>query len=126
MIRIQSIHPQRRGFRHYFRVVLTGLDATGRRDQESVFVNEDELYNYHRFQIASLTQLGRLCRFALEDAAETPHQLQMLWNRELSSAPWGDAGGETSGAAADAETLQSRAATSDSLRDAWQADEGDA
>ncbi|MBW3598874.1 MAG: hypothetical protein KY475_16570 [Planctomycetes bacterium] len=116
MMRIQSIYPQRRGFRHYFRVVVAGLDEAGGRDHESVFVNEDELYNYHRFQLASLTQLGRLCRFPLEDQAETPHQLQMLWNRELSSAPWGGLR-EATAAQSDAETLGARAERGDRLRE---------
>ena len=120
MIHVQSIHPQRRGFRHYFRVVVAGLEATWKRDTESVFVNEDELYNYHRFQLASLTQLGRLFRFALEEEAQTPHQLQMLWNRELSSAPWGDVGEESAGAQTDAESLRTRATRSELLRDAPQ------
>lgn len=115
MIRIVSIHPQRRGFRHHFRVVLTGASQP-ENAEISVFVNEEELYNYHRFQLAGLTQLGRLCRFELEEEAGTPHELQMLWNRELGSAAWSGLGRESSSAASDAETLQELAAMSDQLR----------
>jgi hypothetical protein len=116
MIRITSIHPQRRGFRHHFRVVMADHKATRAAGEVSVYVNEEELYNYHRFQIASLTQLGRLCRFALEDEAGTPHQLQMLWNRELAGAAWTGVGLESASAASDLDMLQVRAATADHLR----------
>lgn len=116
MIHIASIHPQRRGFRHHFRVVVLGTNASRPRDDVSIFVNEEELYNYHRFQLASLTQLGRLLRFGLEDDAATPHQLQMLWNRELADAAWSGVGAETSNAAGDYDTLTERAAVADSLR----------
>jgi hypothetical protein len=116
MLRITFIHPQRRGFRHHFRVVLAG--ALGARDDEeiSVFVNEEELYNYHRFQLAGLTQLGRLCRFALEEEARTPHELQMLWNRELASAAWSGLGDGLPNAAGDADSLQERSLRTDQLR----------
>lgn len=126
MIRVVSIHPQRRGFRHHFRVIITGLSSSRARENDSVFVSEEELYNYHRFQIASLTQLGRLCRFPLEDEAESPHQLQMLWNRELASAAWGDVGDGMGNAQSDYDTLQERAARSDQLRASTPPDDDEA
>src|SRR5690606_4253244 len=55
MIHIISIHPRRRGFRHHFRVVVGGAGHLRGDAEVSVFVNEEELYNYHRFQLASLT-----------------------------------------------------------------------
>jgi hypothetical protein len=115
MIRITFIHPQRRGFRHHFRVVLTGAGSKP-GDELSVFVNEEELYNYHRFQLASLTQLGRLCRFALEEEARTPHELQMLWNRELGAAAWSGVGEGLPNAAGDADALLERSSKMDQLR----------
>jgi hypothetical protein len=63
-----------------------------------------------------LTQLGRLCRFALEEEARTPHELQMLWNRELASATWTGADEGLPNAASDAETLQERSFAADLLR----------
>jgi hypothetical protein len=116
MIRIIFIHPQRRGFRHHFRVVLAGAQGAPPGEELSVFVNEEELYNYHRFQLASLTQLGRLCRFALEEEARTPHELQMLWNRELGAAAWSGVGEGLASAATDADALQERSTKLDQLR----------
>ncbi len=116
MIHIISIHPRRRGFRHHFRVVVGGAGHLRGDAEVSVFVNEEELYNYHRFQLASLTQLGRLLRFPLEEEAATPHQLQMLWNRELASAAWSTDDGERPNAAGDYDTLNERASTTDRLR----------
>jgi hypothetical protein len=116
MIRITSIHPQRRGFRHHFRVVLAGANDSRPGEEISVYVNEEELYNYHRFQLAGLTQLGRLCRFPLEEEAGTPHELQMLWNRELAGAEWAGLAKETPNAAGDVDSLQERAELADQLR----------
>jgi hypothetical protein len=116
MIRITFVHPQRRGFRHHFRVVLAGAPGAQSGEEASVFVAEEELYNYHRFQLAGLTQLGRLCRFALEEEARTPHELQMLWNRELASAVWSGVGDGLPNAAGDAETLQERSSRTEQLR----------
>jgi hypothetical protein len=116
MIRVIAVRPQRRGFRHHFRVVLVGLNAVRPNDETSIYVNEEELYNYHRFQLAGLTQIGRLCRFPLEEAAHTPHELQMLWNRELSSADWGGVGQGPPNAAGDYDSLQERAGRVDRLK----------
>jgi hypothetical protein len=115
MIRIRAIHPQRRGFRHHFRVLLAVASGSRENEEISVFVNEEELYNYHRFQLAGLTQVGRLCRFELEEEARTPHELQMLWNRELAAAEWSGAGRDSPSAASDAETLLERAKAADQL-----------
>jgi hypothetical protein len=125
MIHITFIHPQRRGFRHHFRVVLLGTQGSRPDEEVSVFVSEEDLYNYHRFQLAGLTQLGRLCRFALEEEARTPHELQMLWNRELSSAAWSGMGEGMPAAASDAETLQERSSRTDQLRLAGPPDDGE-
>jgi hypothetical protein len=125
MIRITYIHPQRRGFHHHFRVVIVGAQGSRAGEEVSVFVNEEELYNYHRFQLASLTQLGRLCRFALEEEARTPHELQMLWNRELASAAWSGLGEDSPNAAGDAEALHEQSSRTDQLRLAGAATEDD-
>ncbi len=116
MVRVIAVHPQRRGFRHHFRVVLLGVQPARPDLETSVHVNEEELYNYHRFQLAGLTQLGKLCRFPLEEAAGTPHELQMLWNRELASAVWTGVGQGAPNAAGDVDALQGRSARTEQLQ----------
>ena len=84
--RVIAVEPLRRGFSHNFRVTLINVDPARRNQRDMVYVDVAEIYNYHRFQIACLKQLGRLCRFPLEKQARSHHHLQMLWNEQLGDA----------------------------------------